>query len=240
MVNCSIDDSAKCCGICGFNPVVLIATDKRVKITSTNIRLLQQQTVKPKIVLVISDKEEFIYYTNVFPDIELIYQANKPLGLKWQKGVTKDANPLIILGSDDILRIDYIETCLRLLVKGYEMIGLTSWYVLDEFRKKLYQSSYSNKNKNFPLGSGRVYSKQLLEKLKFKIFDTTANRRLDDLGYHSAVKAKANILLIREPELLSVKGNWETMNPIQACLKSKNIESELIDISILKQFNYVL
>jgi hypothetical protein len=116
------------------------------------------------------------------------------------------------------------------------MVGLTAWYSYDVKRKKLYLTEYKNKNIDFPIGSGKVYSKKLLTKMNYKVFDRGADRRLDDLGYKNAVKAGAKIHLIRDPEVIAVKGDWNEMNTIEAYLKSPNISSKIAKIDIIKTF----
>jgi len=221
--------------------VVIIATHNRLIITTKNIELLQQQ--RCKIVLVVSYKEEFNYYSNRFPEIEIVRAQNDPLGAKWQAGVnwavTIGANPLIIVGSDDILGKDYINRALDLMVKGYDLIGTTSWYTYESETNSLYKMKYINQNAHFPIGSGKVFSKSLLEKINNQVFDVKANRKLDDLGYHNTMKAKAPIVLDDDLNVLAVKGQWNEMNSLKDYLRSRNIKSEPADTEILKElFNY--
>lgn len=237
MVNCPHDDKANCCNRCPY-PVVLIATHHRLKITCKNIESLQKQTLVPKIIVVTSDQDESVYFAETY-GIESLYHKNEPLGAKWQYGVC-DANPLIILGSDDILAPDYVEQVCRKITDGYDFVGTTAWYSYDEYRQRVYDTSYTNKNSDFPIGSGRAYSSQLLNKMKFKLFDVGRARQLDDFGYYSAMKYSAKTFIIRSPEILAVKGDWISMNPMHKYLTSKNIHMQNASLEILKKFDYVL
>src|SRR6187551_3061191 len=185
MVNCTKDDSGQCCGRCP-SPTVLIATHNRLKITCKNIESLLSQTLVPHIVVVTSDQDEAIYLTELY-GIETIYHKNEPLGAKWQAGV-RDANPLIILGSDDILAPDYVEQVCKKIKEGFDFVGATSWYCFDEVNNVVYDTNYKNRNQDFPIGSGRAYSSVLLHKMKFSIFDTMKKRGLDDFGFGMAIK----------------------------------------------------
>jgi len=236
MVNCPHDDKAECCGNCPY-PVVLIATHHRLKITCKNIESLLNQTLVPKIVVVTSDQDEAIYFAETY-GIESLYHKNEPLGAKWQYGV-RDANPLIILGSDDILAPDYVEQVCRKIKEGFDFIGTTAWYSYDEYRNRVYDTCYINKNQDFPIGSGRAYSSVLLNKMKFKLFDTSLGKKLDDFGYYSAIKQSAKTFIIRSPEILAVKGDWAQMNPMHKYLTSKNIQVQNADLDVLKKFDYV-
>lgn len=237
---CAKDDSGTPCPdcICMYNPVVLIATHDRMEITTKNIELLKQQSAVPKIIVVCSYMEELIYYKTL--QVNVILSDNSPLGRKWQAGVNlaknMGANPLIILGSDDILIQGFIESALRKLKEGYEYLGLTSWLTFDG--KELYLSSYCGPNVDYPIGSGKVYSKDLLDRFNWKLFNTKDNRKLDDQGNRMATINGAKTFLIREPGVLAVKGNWIQLNTAYDYKRSPNIRMERVELDELSKFGY--
>lgn len=237
---CGKDDSGTCCGLCHYTPVVVIATHQRKEITTKNIELLKRQTFIPKIVIVCSDKEEFNYYKQL--DVSVILEPNRPLGRKWQVGVNAavkmGANPLVILGSDDLLHYDYIKKGLAKLHDGFDFVGTITWYSLDVKNRNLYHCYYRGINSEFPIGSGKMYSKTLLDKIRNKIFDTSADRKLDDQGHRLIKQNNAKIHLFKEPYILAVKGRWNELNPIEAYLKSPNIKSTKVDLKIIETFDY--
>lgn len=242
-MTCTGDDSGTCCGKCHFNPVVVIATHNRVSVTQHNISLLQKQNCK--IVLVVSRYDEELHFKTLFPDITVTVFSNSPLGAKWQHGVDEarklNADPMIIVGSDDFLGVDYIDRCLNHLVKGWELIGTTHWHTYNPNYDLLYKMRYTNLNTSFPIGSGKCFSKSLLERMKWKVFNTTLSRKLDDLGYDNAVRVNARILLDADLNVLAVKGDWKAMNKLEDYLMSRNIKCLLVeDTTILKElYNYV-
>lgn len=187
---------------------VLICTHNREEITSLNIESLSRQSVVPQIVLVVSDQYETRYYQEEFPQIHVFEYPNKPLGAKWQYGVqqsrTLHADPLIILGSDDILGPKYIEKCNKLVAKGHDFIGLRKWFIHHD--NKVYHCEYLA---NQPLGGGRVYSGRLLYQFDWKLFEPK-KKHLDDNGYFQAVKYCEPY--IANLELHTYKGLWPTMN----------------------------
>jgi choline kinase len=211
------------------NPVVLIATHKRVKVTCINIDSLLKQSLNPIICVVCSDKEECVHFNNVYErnlDVHIVYHENMPLGRKWQHGVNHcrqylSADPLIITGSDDILGPDFVKKACEKVKEGYDFIGLREWFVIhDKFRYKLEYKP------EMPLGAGRVYSKKLLDLLGWRIFDTTKSKLLDDLGWHRASKAKKHIVDDIEAEgmtIESIKGDWPMLNPFEKMIRHKNI-----------------
>lgn len=200
-----------------WKPTILIATHQRVNITHKLIDSLWQQHPDVHIVLVVSIVSEFEYFKNLGNDkLHVITWSNKPLGGKWQQGVkvckSIEANPVIILGSDDQLNADYITNALALLEKGYEFIGLRRYQV--KSKKTLYLLDY---NPIIPLGGGRVYSAKLLNAIKWDLFQQK-DKHLDDYGWNQVIKSKMRAIVITDIErynmiITAIKGDWPMMNP---------------------------
>jgi hypothetical protein len=203
-----------------MNPIVLIATHERQEITLQNIRTLKEQSLVPKIVLVTSCEEEFLFYSQV-PDIFVLHSLNEPLGSKWQAGVdfsrTLKPDPLIITGSDDILARDFISLATDFVSAGGDFLGLQQWYILDPRIQHLFLFQYTPEQ---PLGGGRVYSATFLEKINYQLFDTSAKKWLDDHGWNLA--QSQNKRICQAPYILAVKGRWPVMNPLQKTLRHRN------------------
>lgn len=219
-----------------MNPIVVIATHQREGITCINIASLHKQTIPVKIVLVVSEASERTFFNHKYPDITVVTSPNKPLGNKWQVGVNKaielGADPLIITGSDDLLDKMFAERACLWMSRNFDFIGLKSWYV---FSDRLYQFKYLAP---LPLGAGRVYSKRFLAE-DSHLFEPK-DRHLDDLGWNKVKFANIKRLLINDPILLSIKGNWPVMNRAETFFKSKNCEFQKVcDPMVMKtDFNY--
>jgi hypothetical protein len=221
------------------NPWVLIATHKRLSITKKNIECLLKSDVY--VILVVTDPDEERLFRQLFPlGVTIIQTANYPLGNKWQAGVEVarrcKADPLIINGSDDILSPKFFSRVSELLAEGYHFIGLKSWYVYD--LKSVYLFDYMAP---LPLGGGRAYSKELLEKMNYEVFDTRKEKHLDDLGWHKAFNSEMKQVILKEPLILSVKGDWPVMNPLNRMFQSTNayLRDSIFDPKpILESFNY--
>lgn len=223
-----------------MNPVVLIASHERIEITEINIRTLLLQSVVPRIVLVLSKPQEAAYFRSAFKsDITIVLKANQPLGAKWQAGVEAarniNADPLIITGSDDILSVGFIKLACVGMKEHYDFLGLREWYVKRPIEDKVYHFRYGN---FMPLGGGRVYSLPLLCKLNYNLFDTIKEKHLDDLGW---IGTQERGTFISDDcagsglAILSIKGDWPTMNPFDKMLGHKN--AKLIDtITPSKEF----
>lgn len=195
-----------------MNPAVVIATHKRIEITRENIRSLQIQSVKPQVIVVVSDPEEGFIFSRL--GVYVVVAKNNPLGRKWQAGVdfARKLMPshLVVTGSDDILCRGFMET----YCKEDEFSGLQCWYIWDG--KTLYFFDYMAQQ---ALGGGRVYSRSMLDKCDWKIFDTKINRLLDDYGWVICTSRKVE----RDRGcILAVKGNWTVMNPLNITLTHPN------------------
>lgn len=181
---------------------VLICTHERIKITSLNIESLLG---KCNIILVVSTTDEAEYYSK-YP-IKIITHPNVPLGAKWQKGVEeahKLNDHLVILGSDDILD----PTCLERyeqLIKTNNFIGLSRWW--QHYEGKAYLCDYLSHQ---PLGGGRCYSRRLLDRCGWGLFHHKLSRRLDGHGWRAAKGGGS--LILREPLIHAVKGEWPVIN----------------------------
>lgn len=175
--------------------VAIASTNNRFNITEKNRWLLQAQGVCV-----------LVNYAN----------ESKTLGEKWQHTIELirpyDPTHLIITGSDDILSKDFVEKyCTKEL-----FTGLKQWYIWH--KEGLHLLEYLPKQ---CLGGGRVYSRELLDKMNWQVFDTSRNKLLDDKGFNFIVENKIAPSIHYTPDILAVKGDWETMNPVN--LKHRNV-----------------
>lgn len=214
-----------------ISPCVIIATHDRLQITTVNIKQLISQGVK--VVLVCSDTIERAYYENF--DIHVAFCDNKPLGYKWQFGVDYarefDPSHIVITGSDDLLSVGFFEK----YCGDHGLTGFHQWYIWHD--NKLHLLRYLQPQ---PLGGGRIYTRQALEMFRYKLFDITKNKWLDDHTWIGSIRKEWKIYNI--PEILAVKGNWPVMNKVD--LNHRNVKllatydgDEAREIMLTK-FNY--
>lgn len=222
-----------------MNPYVLITTHQRLSITKKNIDGIL--ACGSNVILVVSDEGEYAVFRQFFPGIEIVLHANEPLGAKWQAGVERardiGADPLIVNGSDDILHPDFFKVVSIHMGDGVHFVGLKSWYVYD--LRKAYKFNYLA---NLPLGGGRAYSEIMLKTINYSLFDISRTRHLDDLAYGNVLNSKLKIKILKEPLILSVKGDWPVMNQTQKMFHSQNVQ--IVDTIndpklLLEDFKYV-
>jgi len=196
----------------------LIATHKRVEITENLVKKLFAEQGDIEIVLAVSLKTEYIHFKNLNnPKLHIILVDNQPLGFKWHKGVKYcqrlNANPLIILGSDDHLSPNFVKNALNILSHKVYFIGFNQYQVLHN--KKKYTIDYKPQ---IPIGGGRVYSKRLLDIVDWNIFKINYMKHLDDFGFKQVIASGLNYMIVRDIKkvdmwVTAIKGSWSMLNP---------------------------
>jgi len=204
-----------------MNPIVLIAMYGRKPLVQINLELLHKQ--KCKVIVITSSDSDYHFVRDLdFDNVRICTAPNQPLGKKWQIGVdfcrAAQADPLIILGSDDFLSSDFISKACEL---KEDFTFFTEWYIHDSIKKKDYKLKY---RKVFPLGSGRVFSKSFLDRHDWKIFDDTRSRLLDDYAWQNIKGHDKTLVNPQGMKLLAVKGRWETMNDLDRILTADSIQ----------------
>jgi hypothetical protein len=127
--------------------------------------------------------------------------ANNPVSRKWQEGLRKawelhgrDADGVMILGSDDFVTPAYLRQACRILTSGFSAVfGVDQFYSynaltreLGHWRQIVYHESWP-----IPVGCGRVFSRALLDRVSWRLWpldqdkglDTMCSKRLIALGY---------------------------------------------------------
>lgn len=234
-----------------YEVACVIAFKGRHKMVELNVLTLCNQTLIPAIVLVASNQEDVdfcerlrVIYRNVF----LVIHQNYPIGGKWQAGVDYarklGVKGLMILGSDDMLSLGYVEECFSKIDmglgssgNGVDLVGKRSWYIYD-LNTNLYFLEYTEAVTIF-LGGGKMFSKNFLDKVDWHIFREFRPFHLDEQSYF-LVKTQGNSIgLVSDREfILSIKGPWEVLNKTSDILKaSKRITNQRIDHKKEEIFN---
>jgi hypothetical protein len=106
---------------------------------------------------------------------------------------SKEFNPdgVILIGSDDFLSKETLLTYKNLL-NDYEYIGFKDFYLLNEKSELRYWKGYENERVGEPIGGGRFYRKDFLEKINWQPWGKVEiNKSLD----HAFSKQIQNITL---------------------------------------------
>lgn len=127
---------------------------------------------------------------------------NKPLSLKWNAAfmVLKelDFDGVIILGSDDYINEAFLRYAQK-NVRKYDMIGFTDAYYEQDDRF-YYWEGYNNKRNGEPVGAGKIYSKEFLERINYNLYPQAKNVGLDFMAHNVCLKhnAKMNITSLKK------------------------------------------
>lgn len=219
-----------------MNPVIVMCVWGRLELVEINLRLLESQYCK--VVCVVSTKQDHEFINRLkLPYVHLFEHANIPLGQKWQFGAEcarkLGADPVIILGSDDYLSENFVRIGSK-MSKYNDFIYFDRWMIYEPGTQKGYSLQYQT---TFPLGSGRVFSKSFLDRYKWELFDTGRNYHLDEFIWD---QTGFNDMILRNADgmnLLSIKGKWEAMNPLDKLLNTERIKWDY-ENNLDKHFNF--
>jgi hypothetical protein len=209
----------------------------RKNIVKLNVELLNKQSIKPAIILTCSNIPDYNFaktleneYDNVFVNVTLNY----PLGKKFYDSVKfaetlDNLKYLMVLGSDDLLSLNYIEKSIELLKTGYDLIGSRKWLVCSN-DNKLHKFGYKD-NVGILLGGGKIYTKKFLDEVNWKIFNEYRPIHLDEHGEYLFDKTNLKKVTLNNDEfILSIKGDWNCINTKEDLLNANN-RLEIEDIT---------
>lgn len=214
----------------------VIAFKDRHKMVEANIKALLMQSIKPKIILVASSDSDVEFCEKMqkkYAGISFGIHPNNPIGGKWEYGVQLarliNPNSVLILGSDDVLSLNYIEDAYKKIKEGkgssengLDLVGSISWMIYN-IDKELYDLSYNEKVVPIVLGGGRLYSKYFLDSCDWNLFEKEKNKHLDSYGHNKVKDFSGKIGLVSSSEfILSIKGPWEVINSAERILAAKH------------------
>lgn len=175
-------------------------------------------------VVVLTDGEDGSAYLQR-PNTHVYHHPNEPLGAKWQCAVDHaralDPDLLIITGSDDVLVVN--EDLLYDQMQRVEFLGLRGFYV---YERGIHYKCVYNPHVMMPIGGGRVYTKRLLDRMRWRVFDKERNRHLDEAGWVQALRVGGGTLQVDfHPAItvVAIKGGWSCMNPLHKYIRSRNL-----------------
>lgn len=180
-------------------------------------------------VVVLSPGEDGTAYEQR-PNTHVHYHANSPLGAKWQYAVnmarTLNTDVVGITGSDDVLQVD--EVLLERAMLGFDFLGCRGFLAFDG--REHYQCTY-RPHVRMPIGGARFYRRELLDRMRWRLFDTTREKHLDEQGYANAIRHGARCTIAdfhTGLRIIALKGDWPQKNPLDKYLRGRNLDVTLL------------
>jgi len=173
---------------------------------------------------------------------EYVYFKNKPLSNKWNYGVSLlkkyDFKYLVVLGSDDIISTNLLNRLIKIMDNNnYDVCGLKDIYFYDiNDNIGVHWTGYNEKSGRLgeTVGSGRFYTKKLIEYLNYKLWDDNKNNGLD-INIFNKIKniKKFNIYttqIINNEYLIDIKGGDEQITSFRYFKNFNKIDNLNIQI----------
>lgn len=214
-----------------MNAACVLAVFERYEITKLTLQVIRDQTINTTPVVIGSTDKDKV---NAKGLCEYSQCQNNPLSGKYRLGYkeSKKLNPDYVMtgGSDSWVSSTWLE-CMTEHASKNGLVGADEWYIcyLGFDRIMIRRMSYP-KCRGKIMGNGRVYSKELLEKMNWDVYPPNVNRSLDALARQRAKGFGATPCTIKLTHLesngavpLSIKGRWDAINSWESLNKSKHI-----------------
>lgn len=152
-----------------------------------------------KVYCVASNDSDYTYAKDYF---HKAYQfPNNPLSAKWQYGVeqlrNEDFEAVIMMGADDIMNHKTLLAIQESLRNGAEFVAFDDIYIWDRIKNLAYYwGGYDNHRKGEPCGAGRVFTKELLERMDYQLWTGAHNLGLDGVLWNRLNEMDVNMKLL--------------------------------------------
>ena len=112
------------------------------------------------------------------------YSDNYPVGRKANSRLqfVRTLNPdiVLLLGSDDLIGINYINYCIQKIAEGFDEVAPLDIYYYDQKSQTgAYSRGYVNHRQGEGLAVGRMVTKELLDSVGWNLWPDNINRGLD-------------------------------------------------------------
>jgi hypothetical protein len=124
---------------------------------------------------------------------------------------------VVLCGSDDWLSPYYIASGLSYIDEGYDLVGQSRWWMANTAVSplQLVQMSYATHRIKEPIGAGRLFSRRILDAIKWKLWTHPQERGLDHVSFNNCIAAGAKVKTMNKcstAHIVSVKGSWKCID----------------------------
>ena len=159
--------------------IIIIPVWKRREILEKTLKSLDKKT---NIILIVSTLDDYTFAKN--NNYNFLLSSNYPLGRKLNNSIyfieyvqKIKYKYLMFLDSDNVVSDNYICECLKQLKCTCSDIIGSEQQILINGDQILYRKFYNHFNKTF--GSGRIYSRNAIRKLNYKLCDDNLSKGID-------------------------------------------------------------
>jgi hypothetical protein len=226
-----------------YKIVCVMAAHGREEITIKTIQRLKKQKYPLYDIVLVGDSDLEEGVADML-DCTYVEHPNMPLSDKWQAGVKKarelEPDAIMICGSDSWHTRNWTKCAVKQLEKGFDLMGTTFFYTCRAYPGrllKIVQRRYVGKRALEPVGSGRVISSRILNKINWKLFPEGKRSGLDKPSYDMIVNNKGRVALIyQDIKVIGIKSTWDTLNPWKDTFKSSQTVRFIKEIAKPKYF----
>jgi len=219
---------------------IVVTSVGRERMVLETLRFLKKQTY-PIDLLLISDNPRDASIAKQVKCNFLRYK-NKPVGEKWQAGVNyvrKKFLPdaVIVCASDCWLTSNWCEIAIEYIKEGYDMVGKRLYHNCRLLPKR--KINFVTRQGYHIVGSGRLYSKSILDKIDWRLFPEHRNGGLDGSCEAKILKSKAKFKHlddILDMHIAGIVSTWPTITPWKTASGSKNVKTLKIVDDPIKWF----
>ena len=136
---------------------------------------------------------------------------NKPLGSKWNAAFEEakkyEPDACLYVGSSDWLSGNWIDF-MRPHVDQNHLVGVPGMYLVDvsaaNGRRGVFWPGYDLKHRNESIGIGRMLSRELLDKLKWRPFEGQADQSLDRSMTDKCARFGNKEFMLQNPQMMAL------------------------------------
>lgn len=167
-----------------------------------------------------------------------VNHRNNPLAAKWNAAfqVARQFNPdaCLFVGSSDWLSDNWIAT-LRPYLEEYDLVGVPGMHLLHVCYEPLLceWTGYTTDRKTESIGIGRMLSRRLLDKIRFKPFNDRLEGNLDHSMQQNSIQQAARIHMVDDKNIiaLSLSSNlWDNKHKFWDHYSGKIPSKRMLDV----------
>lgn len=208
---------------------IVVTSVGRERIVLETLRFLKKQTVPIDLLLVSNNPRDKSITEQI--KCNFLLRENKPVGKKWQAGVNYvrerfHPDAVMVCASNSWLTSNWCEISMKYIEEGYDMVGKRLHHICRLVpRKKIV---FITRQGYHIVGSGRLYSKSILDKIDWKLFPEHRNSGLDGSCEKKILRLKAKFKHLDDMfnmHMVGIRSTWPTIHKWKTVSGSRNVKT---------------